>query len=150
MKCIPKNLAVMNRIDWVPVDVLSNVILDLADLTNPSKHSTDYQSTPFFHLVNPNSIQWSDIYPVLANNIGPECEIVEWSEWVARLRASAERGEIKENRGIKLLEFYEGMAKGSPSAIFETKKTVEKSEMLGKLGPVNQDWMKLWIRQWSA
>ncbi|KAJ8071447.1 hypothetical protein OCU04_001767 [Sclerotinia nivalis] len=150
MKCVPKNLAVMNRIDWVPVDVLSNVILDLADLTNPSKHFTDYPSTPFFHLVNPTSISWSDIHPVLVKNIGPECEIVEWSEWVARLRASAERGEIKENRGIKLLEFYEGMTNGFPLAVLETEKTMEKSETLGKLGPVTQDWMELWMRQWSA
>lgn len=140
----------MNRIDWVPVNVLSNVILDLADLTNPSKTSTEYPSTPFFHLVNPTSSTWSDIYPVLTKNIGPECELVEWSEWVARLQASAERGEINENRGIRLLEFYEGMEKGSLLATLETEKTVEKSQTLGKLGPVTQDWMKLWMRQWSA
>lgn len=150
MKCVPTNLAVMNRIDWVPVDVLSNIILDLADLTNPSKHFTEYPSTPFFHLVNPRSIEWSQIYPVLVKDIGSECEIVEWSEWVARLRASAERGEIKENRGIKLLEFYEGITNGFPLAVLETEKTVDKSETLGKLGPVTQDWMELWMRQWSA
>ncbi|KAI9647265.1 hypothetical protein NHQ30_003648 [Ciborinia camelliae] len=150
MKCVPKSLAAMDRIDWVPVDVLSNVILDLADCTNPSKTSTEYSSTPFFHLVNPTSITWSDLYPVVVKNIGPECEIVEWSEWVARLRASAERGEIKENRGIKLLEFYEGTSKAFPLATLETTKTVQKSETLGNLGPVTQDWMKLWMRQWSA
>ncbi|QSZ33879.1 hypothetical protein DSL72_005453 [Monilinia vaccinii-corymbosi] len=152
MKSVPKKLAAMDRIDWVPIDVLSDVIIDLADLSNPSETSTGYPhpSTPFYHLVNPTSIRWSDIRSVLVEDIGSQCQIVEWSEWVNRLRASAERGEIKENRGIKLLEFYDRMENSAPLATLETDKTVEKSEALGKVGPVNEDWLKLWMRQWRA
>ncbi|KAM3085599.1 hypothetical protein ACMFMG_002669 [Clarireedia jacksonii] len=149
MKCIPKTLAGMNRIDWVPVDILSTVILDLVDLTNPNHNFTEYDTAPFYHLVNPSNATWLDIYPAVVEKIGKDCELVEWEEWVKRLGASAERGEIKENRGIKLLEFYQNMGKGSPLAVLVTKKTTVKSPRLAKLGPVTQDWLKLWLKQWG-
>lgn len=150
MKCIPKTLAVMDRIDWIPVDILSNIVIDLADIFNPNKLATEYTSAPFFHLVNPTSVRWSDTYQVLIDDIDSDCELVDWHEWVNRLRASAERGEINENRGIKLLEFCDGMEHGASLATLETTKTAQKSHTMYKLGPVTREWMKLWMRQWKA
>lgn len=149
MKAVPTTIAAMNRIDWVPVDILSHIILDLADLSKPSSSSPSNQ-TAFYHLVNPTSITWSTISPILTSQIGADCKIVSWEEWVALLRESAERGEIAQNRGIKLLEFYEALGNGAPLANLETEKTAAKSETLRHLEPVNGSWMELWMRQWAA
>ncbi|KAM0142805.1 hypothetical protein ACHAO1_001043 [Botrytis cinerea] len=150
MKAVPETIAAMNRIDWVPVDILSNIILDLADLSKPSSAPASSIQTPFYHLVNPTSITWSTISPILTAQIGADCKIVSWDEWVALLRGSAERGEIAQNRGIKLLEFYEALGMGAPLALMETEKTIQKSETLRNTEPVNGSWMELWMRQWAA
>lgn len=150
MKAVPETIAAMNRIDWVPVDILSNIILDLADLSKPSSAPASSIQTPFYHLVNPTSITWSTISPILTAQIGADCKIVSWDEWVALLRKSAERGEIAQNRGIKLLEFYEALGMGAPLALMETEKTIQKSETLRNTEPVNGSWMELWMRQWAA
>ncbi|TGO61871.1 hypothetical protein BCON_0024g00750 [Botryotinia convoluta] len=149
MKAVPTTIAAMNRIDWVPVDILSHIILDLTDLSKPSS-SSPFTQTPFYHLVNPTSTTWSTISPILTSQIGADCKIVSWEEWVTLLRESAERGEIAQNRGIRLLEFYEALAKGAPLATLETEKTASKSETLRQLEPVNGSWMELWMRQWAA
>jgi len=47
--------------------------------------------------------------PTILSSLPENTIIVSWEEWISRLQESAERNEVKQNSGIKLLEFYGGL-----------------------------------------
>lgn len=58
------------------------------------------------------------------------------------------------NPAIKLLEFFEQMAKGSSGGQagveIETAQTVRKSPAMSELKAVGPEWMQIWLDQWNV
>lgn len=110
--------------------------------------------TRCFHVCNPHEGNWTELVGVaktsLKKKLGRKVKIVGFGERMEKLEASAERGEVERNPGVKLLDFYRGMRDGGRGGVvMDTKETQKKSEVMRELGTVNVEWMKLWLDQWG-
>ncbi|KAL9583368.1 MAG: hypothetical protein Q9203_005113 [Teloschistes exilis] len=173
LRKIPVSLGPSTNIDWIPVDILSHVLVEL--MVNSASLEEDHcvqgngcssqhecgaegkrdrkASSIVYHAVNPRPTTWSTLLPVIiAHFHNPSLEVVPLTEWVDALDASAGRIEdLHVNPALKLLDFYRGLASsiGSSNPIFETAETVNKSKELARLEAVKPEWMKLWLDQWN-
>ncbi|KAM3084741.1 hypothetical protein ACMFMG_003198 [Clarireedia jacksonii] len=128
---IPKTLAATksSEIDWVPIDVAAEVLVELAFSTNDIEESkTKVKPVPF--------PTWLDFVRKEARGLDASGEVGKFEEM------------LEKNPAIKLLSFYEGLAKGNGLSILENHRTAEKSEKLKNLGPVKEEWMKTWMEAW--
>ena len=147
---IPSSLSGLETVDWIPIDIVSDVITELA--LRPSAALGSGGET--YHAVNPSTTTWAALLPHVLAALGPTVHAIPFSEWVKRLRASAEtatsKGDLAINPAIKLMGFYEGLLSGESSlASFETRETEKASRTLRDLGPVQGEWMAKWVEQWK-
>ncbi|PSR81212.1 male sterility protein-domain-containing protein [Coniella lustricola] len=146
---IPKTLGSMDVVDWVPVDVLGQSIVELAALpvTNTNHGAGVY------HLVNPQQTTWSELVPAVARGLDPSGEkltIVTFEEWIEALRESASTTDDQSiNPATKLIHFFEGLSHSSQSlGSLDVSRAVADSPILAKVQPVQDEWMQMWLRQW--
>ena len=143
--CLPDNLATMNTIDWVPVDLMADVLVELAV-------KLDGKTMRMFHAVNPKTCEWEDVLPAVRDHLGRDLPVVSFESWVQRLRGSIDiKGNA--NPGVKLLDFYQGLVtddrSGKIPVRLETIETEQFSETLRGLEPVKAEWMDVWLKQWG-
>jgi len=155
----------MGDIDWIPIDLLAGAILEL--VARLSQRATK-DSLTVFHAVNPHPRPWSDLVnsvrkcltdgsPAAPKDVG----IVSFPAWLDLLRSHAHAtgaaevdGEmVRENPGIKLLDFYESLLSSESSqsksvARLESTRTLEVSHTLRSLEPVRASWVAGWIKHW--
>ena len=184
---LPNSLGPNDVIDWIPVDVLSGILVELMeaspvdpnhpiteshhqDHTSPLSDKVSAPSTEndhnephhltrntnsatVHHAINPNHTTWSTLLPTIQSRFADNSlKIVSLPEWVNSLKESAnDTQEPNLNPAIRLLDFYENLAKNSSHAnpVFDTAKTVKSSRRLAALGAVRSEWMKLWLEQWD-
>ncbi|CRG84906.1 hypothetical protein PISL3812_02079 [Talaromyces islandicus] len=145
---LPKSLAALENVDWVPVDTVGQIVAELA--TKPAR---EMQSSLVYQIVNPKSTSWQLLAPTVANCLSStaQIELVSLNEWVTALRETASKTEdIELNPAIKLLDFFEAISGGRvEGSQFQTQQAVEASPTMAQIGPVNDAWMKNWLRQWD-
>ena len=148
MKCIP--VFEEKMVDWIPVDVAARSIGEV--LLSSREVEDGYK---VHNIVNPNSIPWSDLLPMLqVSDKTSELEILPMSEWVARLSALSSELSPDELPGLKLLQFFENMAAsevegGEKSIVFETGKTRSVSEALRECPPFCREWIERSLEVWK-
>jgi hypothetical protein len=155
----PATFPSRDRIDWLPVDKLATILLEILQ-TVSTTHSatTTTQDGPggaqVFHVVNPHPASWqTDLSPIIAGALGVRA--VEFPEWVSALRASAEEAiasghiDLDRNPAIRLLEFYEGAAAAEAPRMLSSARAEEASLALAKVGPVGEGWLWVWLEQWG-
>ncbi|KAF7942371.1 hypothetical protein EAE99_000421 [Botrytis elliptica] len=163
--CIPSSLgSSLGRIDWVPVDLLADIIADLALANNVQNKGRPVQ---VFHPLNPNPKTWEDIREELVMDLssisGKLIDVVPLDVWIAKVRQDVELkagagtvlkdGELdvilKKNPAAKLLEFYEDvLGGGEESNYLETQETQKASKTLKDLEGVKREWIAKWISEW--
>lgn len=125
----------MDTITWVPVDLLSEIILELSGIVQSPAYLPDklshvvngvkkssnsgahYEKTygemsvvSVYHAVNPHAIKWAELVPTVASLVGINSrDIVPWSQWVDALRLSEQGADLETNPGLKLLDFFESL-----------------------------------------
>ena len=158
----------MSLVDWTPVDILADIIPELAGITRAPRNfknnsinsgPSPIRSTstiPVYHTVNPRTLMFSELVPIITSHLGPSIKVVPYADWVAKLKASG--GAItpeamKRNPGLKIVDFYEGLQKakemGKEWPIVETRISEEKSATMRELEAVRGEWMEGWLRQWG-
>ena len=157
--CIPDGLGVMETIDWVPVDVASEVVVGLClDAEEGGIERKDEgQGARVHHVVNPRGTPWRELLPTVLESFEQwrRPNVVSLREWVDALRRSGkkENVDVEKNPAVKLLPFFEGMVEGAEAGergvTLSTERTVKRSERLKGLEPVEEEWMRLWMRQWG-
>ncbi|KAL0944911.1 male sterility protein [Colletotrichum truncatum] len=151
LKALPESLGGMNEITWVPVEVMSRMILDLGGLT---KESTSYHEG-YFNGTNPSATRFDLFVPAIQQYYGKNRlpEIISFNEWVERLEASRHATgavEAERNPGLKLLDFYRSTTKGDKDkGGFLTERTVSCSPALRSVKPITPELMVHWCRQWK-
>ncbi|KAL8951795.1 MAG: hypothetical protein Q9222_002244 [Ikaeria aurantiellina] len=148
LSLLPESLgSAMMEIDWIPIDVLSTIVAELALL--PRKNSARV-----FHAVNPRTCDWKKaLLPAIHDFLGPEkTKIVPFSKWVEVLRHSAtetfEKQDFEKNPAIKLLDFFEALPNTRVPRL-STVETRECSQGLREMKAVGVEDMKRWMRQWE-
>ena len=134
---IPDSLgATMGNIDWVPIDDLAEILVDLAvnmprqDSTGNNAHSS---RAKVFHPLNPHPTTWQAINPIIASDLESIAiclnkeppRTIPLSSWLQRVRkdmettASSHKNHnstlaesdletlLRKNPAVKLLAFYE-------------------------------------------
>lgn len=164
---IPSSLgSSLGRIDWVPVDILADIIADLA-LTNNVQN--EVRPVRVFHPLNPNPKSWEDVREELVMDLcsisGKSIDIVPLDIWIAKVRQDVELkagvgtalkdGELdkilENNPAAKLVEFCEDvLGGGGEGNVLETEKIKKASKALNELKGVKREWIAKWISEWMG
>ncbi|KAI1754102.1 hypothetical protein F4782DRAFT_495129 [Xylaria castorea] len=139
----------LDTIDWVPVDKLGKVIVELA-IRSTRSHKPN-TGAGVYHAINPHHTTWGELLPIVSRrlNQGKEVEAVSLGTWIDALRNSALKTEdIGTNPAIKLFDFFESLVDTRATSL-STESTVHISPTLSIVGPVQGDWMDNWMTQWG-
>jgi thioester reductase-like protein/acyl-coenzyme A synthetase/AMP-(fatty) acid ligase len=158
---IPRTLGNEDIVDWVPTDAAAKVLLDICETRLQTQEERKLDT---FHLVNPQITHWKGLVPAIvdfysgspassgsASSSSAEMKIVEFSDWLQALQSLPVTEEnMRQVPGIKLLDFYQGLAQEEGSLPrMDTHRTVEASETLKRLGAVDRGLMVNWCKQWG-
>ncbi|MCJ1314533.1 hypothetical protein MMC25_008215 [Agyrium rufum] len=166
---LPSTLGSFDLVDWIPVDVLAKILLELSGaaenrLPSPPTRDLDVNGVerpdikpeatiPVYHAVNPKESKWADLLPDIQRHLGKSVRVVSWSEWVMGLARSQQHSAdtaLDINPGLKLLDFFTTLNSDSaPLTGLETERSVLKSRTLAGLEPVGGKWMETWLKQWD-
>ncbi|CAL3963137.1 unnamed protein product [Diplocarpon coronariae] len=153
LRALPATLGSQDRISWIPVDLLAQIIVDLLLSPSPAPAPTSY-----YHLENPHPGTWSSLIPtILSFYASPsqtpptKLSVVPFTEWVSLLEASARDADadVEHNPGIKLLDFYKEASQSAASPKLETENTEKGSATMRGLKAVGGEWMATWLAQWA-
>lgn len=150
----------MDRVDWIPVDVLADIIVELAGIDQPVPLNCEARSSStvqIYHAINPEDLNWAALLPTVVRALGSaSTKVVSWNDWVDSLRESqksASLADLAQNPGLKLLDFFERLkidaGEASRGLVLDVELSTAKSKTLAALGPVNEEWMELWLKQWG-
>ncbi|THC89059.1 hypothetical protein EYZ11_011499 [Aspergillus tanneri] len=160
---VPDNIGPQSdRIDWMPVDLLAEVLTELALGDNGSSGPVSVS-----HPVNLHASTWGDILPVvvdlLSKSSGKPLETIPSRDWLQRIRqdlessaggTSAGDGELQtlleKNPAAKLLYFYEDIMSEQTEAenVLDTQLTAQRSEKLRSVEGVKREWVEKWVGEW--
>ncbi|KAH8673378.1 hypothetical protein BX600DRAFT_455167 [Xylariales sp. PMI_506] len=159
---LPQQSGSLAYIDWIPVDELATVVLEIAgisDISGPKDGETvntsvggAAQAKLVFNVMNPNPTSYEALLPGLSKGLG--AEIVPAEEWLDRLKESARKagGVVSEkNPGVKLIDFYreEFLDKDGHMPKVATDNLLACSSTARSLPAVNDSWVELWLQQWQ-
>ncbi|KAI1630502.1 hypothetical protein EDD37DRAFT_672726 [Exophiala viscosa] len=143
MGCIPNKVL---QVDWIPVDVLANIIVDI---TLAKK-----EGLQIYNLVNPRVADWSSLTEVIVEQY-PGMQVVTLEEWVDKLIEGNkdDQAEVELKPALKILDWFIDLEKAlnstSSQQNFETRNSVTVSQTMAQLRVVNGPWMKIWLDQWA-
>lgn len=154
---LPDTLGAMDRVDWLPVDLLGDMLVETVTRKQDAADQVteDALSNPaadFFHFVNPQNVQWSDIVSKLASNMLPRPRVVTYEHWLQELTAASEERteEVESLPAMKLLDFFQDIGRDDAKRpAFSTAVTGRACPSLQECGPVSIPWLSLWMTQWG-
>ncbi|PCG99797.1 Male sterility, NAD-binding [Penicillium occitanis (nom. inval.)] len=147
-------------INWVPVDRMANIILDLTFVgKDPSKSSDDEnraRQASVYNIVHPRPIPWSRFAQVLSQML-PGCKIVTLRQWIEIVKIHSESSQHKHKEAlktipaVKLISFFEYMSMhedslGSRSVGIITDKAISQSTTLSSIPEIGDDSLEKWAR----
>lgn len=166
MHKLPSSLGQRNPLTWIPVDLLARIVLELVDHamrpslagSAPAPATHNDQWTKYFHVLHPSPSSWDTYIPTILHHIGADVDVVPIETWVQAVRESKaeaedqgeEEGEVADRvPGVKLLDFYEGLANGEGMADVEVKETVGGSRTMREMEGVGRELMGKWLEEWG-
>ncbi|KAL8990866.1 MAG: hypothetical protein Q9169_008015 [Polycauliona sp. 2 TL-2023] len=136
-------------IDWIPIDRLSQTIIELALPTGRPQPS-------FYNLVNPNPISWSALLPTIRESmLSPShpspISVIDFKEWISRLQSldAGDPAVVERYPAIKILPFFLALAEQKESTRYETAAGVRDSVTMAALGPIDGGAMRKWMGEWG-
>ncbi|KAI1310328.1 hypothetical protein F5Y03DRAFT_345813 [Xylaria venustula] len=155
---LPYELGSSDRIDWVLVEHVAQLVLDIAGTVAPTDSpNTGYEEedkeeiSGYFHAVNDSVTSWRDLAPTVKQFYGDRIkELISFEEWVARLEKSGPE-DVEANPGLKLLDTYRVMARGrSLPLILDLERTNSRSQAMRETPMISPELMTRWCKQWAA
>ena len=97
--------------------------------------------------MNPHLASWSCLVDCLCKYCGAKA--VSLAEWLQVFGSSnaMDEGEAEAKPAFKMLAFFETLPQ--TPVHYSTERAVKASEVMAVLGPVNQTWIELWLKQWD-
>lgn len=154
LNALPETIGqALDRVDWVPIDLLAEILVDLSLLKSPG--------VGVYHPVNLHPRSWKDIRPVVADTLqvpGKTIEIIPFQEWILRVRRDIEldspgteklQMQLVENPAAKLLDFFEGVMRQTEAEnVLGATSTALMSEKLQMVDAVKAEWIQKWVKEW--
>ncbi|RYO89870.1 hypothetical protein DL766_010401 [Monosporascus sp. MC13-8B] len=146
-----------NRIDWVPVDELANIICQLTATTTALS-----DKFVLYNVVNPQIGSWSDLLPALDRASSPLARLSP-AQWIAKVEqreadGGADGGNggsgthlVHQNPALKLLDFYKQSLLGGENDVADVdiKNLLAASETARHLRAIQQRDMASWVEAWG-
>lgn len=175
MGLLPSGLGSLDVVNWVPVDYLSEIVLEMAGVVGgqlrlqpaTDKKTSSSSEVTIYHAVNPHNVSWADLLPTVASQLSIQPNnVVSWNQWVEALRLSAQEkrignGEDKENHGriveenhleknpgIKLLDFFESLGNSNGTNYSAPLPSTERSAARSKTLASLQPVGPEWMSLW--
>lgn len=149
---LPQELGPHEVIDWMPIEDVAGLILDVSGITQSKDVS---EISGYLHCVNPQTAKWADLAVAIKDFFsGRVRELVTLEEWVSALEKSAAgTTNANENPATKLLPTYQGILAGQRAGrehvYLDMQRTVGQSRTAGRIDPVTTDLMRNWCAQWN-
>ena len=135
-------------IDWIPVDAVASIILDIClhDARDKS------QITKYYNVVNPRPVQWEHFVPQIKRYYSPSTEVVPLLQWVEKLLTfnAADMDEWEAKPALKLYDFLSIIACSESTSRYQTSASQHASKTLATLPPVDAYLMEKWLDQIMA
>ncbi|KAJ0161032.1 Carboxylic acid reductase, partial [Colletotrichum tanaceti] len=147
---LPADLGAMTTVNWTPIEGIARLILEVSGVaqTVPLRDVDGY-----FHGVNPRTVPWADLAAAVKSYYGDHVirDVVPFGEWVRRLEESAgATDDMDRNPGVKLLDFYRGLAEAAGHGVeLSMERTVKSSRTMREMQAVTPELMQNWCRQWA-
>lgn len=162
-----------DRVDWVPIDLLADILVELALKRGQSAArctATDTQHADVFHPLNSHTTTWTALRAIVLDEVTSKTkrpmEVVPLRAWIAKVRKEAEsafeNGEnadnvtleaaLRSNPAAKLVDFYEDLIASEKVSAnqLEFSETLKLSKAMRELEPIKGEWVRKWIREWFA
>ncbi|KAF7172586.1 hypothetical protein CNMCM5623_004757 [Aspergillus felis] len=148
MGYVPGTLGAQRHLEWIPVDILAEMLADLAELDDRTLPSDEV--TSYYHFVNPNRATWEKVVPSVVDELRGTRKTATLADWVKKLEEHAAKPADADRPfpGVQLLDFYRSL-EGRPLKM-ETQHTQKRIPSLRKVSAVNEEWMRIWIRQLAS
>ena len=144
MKCLPNSLGLADRVDWIPVDTVAQILVEILTL--------EEQDPAVYHVQNPQSTTWRELLPGIMKVTGEDVEIVSFGLWVKKLKTHAHVKEAeKDMPALRLLDFFEMLAGewGKKIVSLDMENTMKVSEALRRVEPITGEMMGVWMKGWG-
>ncbi|KAJ5613630.1 NRPS-like enzyme [Penicillium herquei] len=154
---LPDTLGAMDRIDWLPIDRLAEIIVNLG-LRNDSESALNV-----YHLLNVNPESWEQMKPFVVGAVektfGKSLKTIPLQDWMQQVRQDSTdkvlseteiQEHLRKNPALKLLDFFEAIHTESPTNILDTKATARSCEKLRDVDAVKEEWIQKWVQEWKG
>lgn len=145
---IPTALGGCQTIDWIPIDALAPVLIELALGSQRSE-----RGATFFHLSNPKPTTWAHLLPFVIAGLGGENAITEvsFTDWLQRVRSTGVETDPEElgkvHPAIKLVKFYESL-QNEELPTLEMQTTLQASQRLRNVQNIQGEMLTKWVKGW--
>lgn len=154
---IPHTFAYLNKVDWTPVDVLSEIVIELIHSETGPLHAAETRngSCLVYNVVNQKQTTWTDLVPTINSHLrNGKLKEVPFEEWVKNVKNAAIHGEsVTRLPAMKFIDFFEIMIEaaepGDELPIFDTTRACQSSDEMAKLQGISIDNMVRWMDQWG-
>lgn len=147
---LPRDLGAMATVNWTPIEGIAKLILEVSGIAAPVPLEN---INGYFHGVNPRTVPWENLAEAVRDFYGDGVikKLVSFKEWVELLENStATTDDVDKNPGIKLLDFYQGLAMGEGQGVeFSMERTTKSSKTMKEMQAVTPELMQNWCRQWA-
>ncbi|RGP62903.1 acetyl- synthetase [Fusarium sporotrichioides] len=148
---VPSSLGAASEIDWVPVDLVPQVLMELIyhDIRDDFVASEPFR---VYHLRNPQRTSWASLLPAICSKLGPETKVVSYSKWLSMLRSCMEAGfDVTQYPAAKLLTWLVSLDM-PPSVrlpVLDIRKAATVSSTLASMEAVSGIMMEKWMKSWE-
>jgi thioester reductase-like protein len=147
VKCLPD--LPNESLNWLPLDIAANAILDVASYDGPEK--TSAAETPLYHILNPHSTPtWSDMLRWLREVEGDGLQIVEPAVWLKSIEDWLAR-DGADHPSRKLLGLWTAAYQTSDDSVrmkpeFSVTRAASASSTMRGVQPLSRD---LVVKMWA-
>ncbi|KAM0454500.1 hypothetical protein ACHAPV_008371 [Trichoderma viride] len=175
---LPANLGGATALDWIPIDLLAEVMGQLID-SDANSTGVSQEVETYYNIVNPRIASWSSLLPTvqarLETALSPKkVQVVPFSQWLEDLEkaegAIVQEAEKKNGTtvsqvaasraqtGLQLLSFFRAMASSSDDDVVAAALStpnwavgngLARSSVFSQLTPVSPAWFETWLEQWG-
>ncbi|KAH8799324.1 hypothetical protein F5884DRAFT_758350 [Xylogone sp. PMI_703] len=167
VRAVPDRLgSLQQKIDWIPMDVLAEVLVELAFKPVAGLEGRDIVveddvrcSAIVFHVMNPHPTTWDALLPSvietlrLANQGKGDIEIVSFEKWLQKLKEAADvniadvNSLIETNPAVKMVDAYETLL-STEAPEFVMDRVVRASTKLKEVEAISPYWVRRWCKEW--